>query len=68
MRSAGNSITFARRQYSVSASPILGIIRVSQTRNTSEAAVPRTMNGLKLSKVPTLLTATSPPLGASGFT
>ncbi len=66
--SAGSSMTCASRPYSVSASSALGFSSVSQTRRTSAAGVPRTMNGLKLSKVPMALSATSPPFGASGFT
>ena len=40
---------------------------VSVLWDTLLRAVPRTMNGLKLSKLPTAASATSPPLGAFGF-
>jgi hypothetical protein len=41
---------------------------LSQHSATSAGAVPRTMNGLRLSKLPISASAISPPFGAAGFT
>ena len=41
---------------------------ITQGATASPSAVPRRMNGLKLSKVPTEASVTVPPFGAFGLT